>query len=94
MEHLSYQVPFHFIALMTLGQLHGPARALYGPALVLLELQPLPSVCSPVNSKKEGAKEGTGLSFKQTPVNWDIIHLISQWLTWSDFSLNEVSWST
>ena len=32
MEHLSHQEPFHFVALMTLVQPHGPA--------CLLELQP------------------------------------------------------
>lgn len=53
MEHLRYQVPFHFIVLMTLGQLHGPARALYGPALILLELQPLPSVVQSTGKRKE-----------------------------------------
>ena len=90
MEHVSYQVPFHFIALMILDDFMVQLELfMFHPALVLLELQPLPSVV-PVNKKRKQAKEGTGLSFKQTPVNLDIIHLISQWLTQSEFSLNSV----
>ena len=73
-----------------LGRLYGPTRALYGPSSSGLARALAIAISSPVNKKRKQAKEGTGLSFKQTPVNLDIIHLISQWLTQSEFSLNSV----